>query len=59
MHLSNILLNVKSTDMGLQLLHKKRETCFKIGIIWQFFKLYGNIPCLSDKFMICVSVGPK
>ena len=58
MHLSNILLNAKSTDMGRQLLHEKRETCLKIGINLAIFKLYGNIPCLSDKFMICVSVGP-
>ena len=32
-----------------------REPCSKIGITLAIFKLSGNTPCLSDKFMICVS----
>ena len=58
MHPSNISLNPKSTDMGRQLLREERETCLKIGLTLAIFKLYGNIPCSSDKFMVRVRNGP-
>ena len=36
-------------------MHEEREPCLKIGITLAIFKLSGNMPCLSDNFMICVS----
>lgn len=42
---------LKGLIWGDKLLHEEREPCLKIGVTSAIFKLSGNMPCLSDKFM--------
>ena len=55
MHLSKTLLNAERTDMGRKLPHEERGPGLKIGITLAIFKLSGNIPCLSVKFIMYVT----